>query len=82
MPSVTRWGKTPEQEAAHVAVARAMKRGEIVVPDICAHCHDACTPVAHHDDYAKPLDVRFLCRSCHIRFHSRLSGRPFTEALA
>ncbi len=82
MPSVTRWGKTPEQDAAHRAVARAGKRGEIVQPWECSRCGFICVPVAHHDDYAKPLDVRWLCHSCHIRFHSRLSGRPFTEALA
>jgi ferredoxin len=82
VPSVTRWGKTPEVEAAHVAVARAIKRGEIIVPAACTDCGEACRPVLHHDSYDRPLDVRALCRSCHIRFHSRLSGRPFTEALA
>jgi hypothetical protein len=28
----------------------------------------------HHDDYAKPLEVRFLCRRCHIRHHARELG--------
>ena len=26
---------------------------------------------AHHDDYSKPLEVRFLCRLHHREFHAR-----------
>lgn len=24
---------------------------------------------AHHDDYSRPLDVRWFCRRCHVRHH-------------
>jgi hypothetical protein len=33
---------------------------------------EGCGAVAemHHDDYDKPLEVRWLCRSCHLDEHA------------
>jgi len=42
-------------------------------PTHCSACGTETEDIqAHHDDYAKPLDVRWLCRSCHIRHHVAL----------
>jgi hypothetical protein len=35
----------------------------------CEACGAAENVEAHHDDYAKPLDVRWLCRPDHAAHH-------------
>lgn len=44
--------------------ARKLKR-----PDTCERCGCTCFVEAHHDDYARPLDVTWLCRKCHLKWH-------------
>lgn len=50
----------------------AVARGKIVRPTECSSCHVTCKPDGHHDDYAKPYDVRWLCSLCHNRHHAAL----------
>lgn len=45
----------------------AIYRGELVRQS-CEKCGKEKT-MAHHDDYSKPLDVRWLCSSCHVKHH-------------
>ena len=71
--------------AAHNAVIRAVKRGDIIRPDKCQRCettNDGSSRrriQAHHDDYSKPLDVMWLCPACHAQRHVEL-GRIRTVA--
>jgi len=63
------WPKQQEQKRAHNKVRRAIKQGKIKVTP-CEDCgYDGPELVAHHDDYTKPLEVRFLCKSDHKKWH-------------
>jgi hypothetical protein len=62
----------PEQRAAARTVAKALKDGRLVRPGLCESCHKPGRIQAHHDDYSKRLDVRWLCHSCHMDLHVQL----------
>lgn len=51
--------------AAHQAVRMAIRRGQIVRPAQCERCGAAGRIEAAHRDYGRPLDVDWLCVSCH-----------------
>ena len=52
---------------AHSAVQRAVKRGDLIRPNVCEHCGAEQFTEASHTDYNKPLDVEWLCRPCHMK---------------
>lgn len=56
----------PERRRVYDAVQRALKSGALVRPEECVACGGGGPISAHHDDYDKPLDVRWLCHPCHI----------------
>lgn len=68
---------------AHSAVARALRKGTLVKPLECEGCgpHYEGKLEAHHDDYSKPLEVKWLCDPCHKQRHieQRLEARPYQE---
>jgi hypothetical protein len=65
-----RWNNTHrEARIAHRAVAAALKAGTLRRGK-CETCGSLRTE-AHHDDYSKPLDVRWLCRGDHLRLHAQ-----------
>lgn len=55
----------PDAAKAYRAVHWALKTGTLVRPAHCGACAQDCKPDAHHADYARPLDVEWLCRRCH-----------------
>ena len=51
---------------ANRLVHNAIRRGEIIRPKLCQSCHRPKKRInAHHPDYRKPMEVIFLCSSCH-----------------
>ena len=65
-----KWQKRHKRGAVHSAVYRAKKAG-ILVPTPCEKC--GCENVqAHHEDYTKPLEVRWLCKFHHQKEHGRI----------
>lgn len=57
--------KHPEKKSAWNKVNKAVKAGRLIRPGACERCHLECAPEASHDDYTRPLDVEWLCKSCH-----------------
>ena len=51
------------------ATALAISDGRLVRPGACENCRREGRIMAHHDDYQKPLDVRWLCTRCHSGWH-------------
>lgn len=60
----------PEKAAAHRAVLWAVKTGDLKRKRFCERCGAGGRIEAHHADYAKKLDVEWLCAGCHRREHS------------
>ena len=54
---------------AHRLVAYAVKTGRLPKRPCCVCGEEA---EAHHDDYSKPLEVRWLCRIHHVQVHLEL----------
>lgn len=56
-----------DKRKARNKVKDAIKRG-IIKRQPCEVCKEEKTD-AHHDDYSKPLEVRFLCKRHHAEVH-------------
>ena len=66
-----RYASDPEHRAKVLARVKAAKAYPDKQP--CERC-GAPRADRHHDDYSKPLDIRWLCRACHIQHHAEING--------
>lgn len=62
----------PDKYAAQTAVSNAIRDGRLVRQP-CEVCGATRHIHGHHDDYSKPLDVRWLCPVHHAARHAELS---------
>ena len=56
---------------ARDAARYAIKTGNLTKMP-CEDCGSTDTIHTHHEDYARPLDVTWLCRECHLKRHGKL----------
>lgn len=69
-----RWREeNPNAYAAHQTVKNAVRTGELKAAP-CERCGRDDQIHAHHDDYSKPLDVRWLCPDHHRERHRELDA--------
>ena len=69
--------KFPMKYAAHVITRNGVRDGKLVPAKICSACGSTKKIEGHHDDYTKPLEVRWLCESCHKDWHRQ--NQPIYE---
>lgn len=62
----------PEKRAAHQLTWSAIRSGKLIRQP-CEVCGGARAQ-AHHDDYSKPLSVRWLCQVHHSEYHAAIQG--------
>ena len=60
----------PSKDRAERAARSAIAKGALTRPSACAACGAVDKKIhAHHPDYNKPLDVMWLCTTCHSNWH-------------
>lgn len=64
--------KYPEKYKARNLLNSAVRDGRVIKPGACESCGAKEHIHGHHDDYSKPLDVKWLCAACHKARHKEL----------
>jgi ribosomal protein S27AE len=63
------------------AYANVCRRRGKLKPQPCEQCGEAKVQM-HHDDYTKPLQVRWLCRACHLALHKNVKRETIAKTIA
>lgn len=66
----------PHKIQAVYRLNNAIRGGHIARQARCEECGKAGKMHGHHDDYSKPLAVRWLCPPCHNAWHKRYGEAP------
>jgi len=62
--------KYPLRVHANKLAAKAEKEGKLISPNICEDCGiEDFSLHKHHTNYTEPLNVTWLCNSCHLARH-------------
>lgn len=73
--------KNQTKRKCQSAVTVALKTGKLIRATVCENCGRPEKLDAHHDDYAEPMDVRWLCRWCHKAWHRKHGEAPNAPAI-
>lgn len=61
-----------QKEQARALTQKAIRSGILKRPSTCPECNTAKFQIhAHHEDYSKPLEILWLCASCHTTLHAK-----------
>src|SRR5205823_5144466 len=64
-----------QKRYAHGLVARRIRDGTLVPLEACERCSGCSSELhAHHEDYSQPLNVVWLCLTCHGLRHREINN--------
>ncbi|MES2367165.1 MAG: hypothetical protein V4563_14910 [Pseudomonadota bacterium] len=66
--------KNPEKIQARQTLNNRVRNGQITKPKRCEGCRKVRKLHAHHADYSKRLEVKWLCPDCHAEEHRKLAA--------
>jgi len=64
-------GKTLQAKCRNIT-GEAIQSGKLIRPNFCPVCgiaKEVKRIEAHHDDYFRPLEVKWMCSQCHADYH-------------